>query len=146
MAVRIIGIPDTNNIITIACGGDIVEIEVARPDTGDAQGLAPSPTNPPSPVIMGNPEGGARRPTDPFRNPYALNVAPDVMNDGRIDFTSLTKQLDAASNSVELSAANGVVINAIHPLNLHDIVKLSTELEDRSPGARIALQFGESDE
>lgn len=127
MATRIIAIPDANGLIRIACGGDILEIEVqaaSQPANGDPF------LNPFTPVHIPN----------PFDTPGAyINLRHG--QDGTPDIDRLVASArDQIADGSRPDPA-GVILN-VETANLHDITRAAAQIARVLPQLLLAIDFG----
>lgn len=127
MATRIIAIPDANGLIRIACGGDILEIEVqaaSQPANGDPF------LNPFTPVHIPN----------PFDTPGAyINLQHG--QDGKPDIDRLVASArDQIADGSRPDPA-GVILN-VETANLHDITRAAAQIARVLPQLFLAIDFG----
>ncbi len=144
MVTRVIGIPDSNEIIRIACGGDIIEIQIpgnAGPAGGGVQTTGSS--------------GGSLPTTNPLKDPFAAIVQEMGENPfklptayimprtitGRLDTTSIVKQV--LDQIADTNRANPrAVILDVSNVNLHELSDLGKKLSYEAPDIPIAIDFG----
>lgn len=165
MTTRFIGIPDSEGIIRLFCGSDVIEIEVV---SGLANGVnwvamnnygATQPTNidpfttPFAGVVRGS---AAPKYRDPFTTPYAGMVG-EISNDrlnvlerciivpqtdgGRIDIPqldTLVRQQFADPNQLNPSA----LVLCTATANLHDLSRFGEQVAKTMGDLPLAIDFG----
>lgn len=133
MVTRIIGIPDSNGIIHISCGKDIIEITVetsSSPDTRARIGTGGTG------VIYGSRKDGI----DPFGRAYALSCSPiDGLQVSLYD--NIISGITAQQADPSQPNPNGVILRNVGALNMHTLSALSTKIHNVLPGIGIAIDF-----
>ena len=130
MVTRVIAIPDKNGIVTISCGDDIIEIQVAP--QGWAAGGGPSPGRNP----FGDPFVSIIE--DYFKDaPYILSL----MATGNLDMSSIVKQVTDRIADADRDNPRAVVLD-VNSVNLHDLSKLGQVIAASASDVSIAIDFG----
>jgi len=151
MVTRVIGFPDQNGIITISCGGDIIEIQVA---THSGQAIAGSylktgndpvfPADKPYKNPFGLPFAAAPLYGEviwhnPHSTPYHYFASP-ILN-GSLDTSEIVKQvLDQIAD--ENQGKPCAVVLGLNKVNLHELSDLSQKIRVGVPDLPIAIDFG----
>lgn len=115
MATRINAKPDSDGIIRVICGGELLEIMV---DPGNVMATQP------------------RRPDDPFGNPTAMIVATGPY--GQIDLEAVISRLHQEIDAAGSPAPEVVVLRA-NVIDLRGVASLTGEMIKE--GHDIALAF-----
>ncbi len=146
MVTRVIGIPDRNGVITISCGGDIIEIHVANVAQASGDAIGPA---------SGSTGGGPPPTTNPFNDPFAGIVADfkdnpfklpsayimSTASGGKIDTPYVVKHvLDQIADQYQANPR--AVVLAMNNVNLHDLSHLGQRIASEAPGIPIAIDFG----
>lgn len=142
MVTTVIGIPNSEGIVRISCGGDIVEIKVvlAGANSSDsARGRRPRETpggdNSSSPagelpVIT---PGDLPTVINPGDLPATWLQAPSA-DDGRLDAKELIERIRKQIADPAQANPEGVVV-VTPTVNLHDLARLHEQFAPRSPRA-----------
>lgn len=153
MVTRVTGIPDQNGIITISCGGDIIEVEVAGYALVSSSAVRPRSGG----------TGGGTRPTNPFDGPVSMspfdtpfvNIVRGLKDKpyklpseyilsrtvtGRIDTAKIVKRVLDQMADPGKANPRGVVLG-MNNVNLHELSALSQKISSEAPDVPIAVDF-----
>lgn len=127
MVTRVIGIPDADGVIRIACGGDIIEIEIpgAKPASGGGS------TNP----------GPGAVPPNPGDVPGTYLRVP-VTADGKLDVEQLLQDLRHPWSDPTKSRPRMVLLQARQP-DLHELSQMGKQIGKIADNLPLVIDFGD---
>jgi hypothetical protein len=157
---RIIGIPDANGIIRVACGSDVIEIVVAtieasrdnREPREEREKKPESPSAPPSP-----PPKSPKWSLPPWVRPIPMWVHPAALDAdagtlgidadlGQASQEMVSGILDSVLNqqrSPSLANPTSVMLKSQHIIDIHAVQRLARAMKEHTPGVALGVTFGE---
>lgn len=145
MATRVIAVPDSNGLIRVACGSDVIEIQVVTAAAAGPGGGA----------IVGGGTAPPVRPGNPFKDPFAAFVhdlhdnapgGPDTIlrvprgPDGKIDVNRLLAEAHQQVSDPGRPDPRAVVITA-EEANLHELHQLGEQIAETMPDLLVGVRF-----
>jgi len=141
MATQIYAVPDDNGVIHVACGEDILEI-VVGPRTAGAGGGGTG-TDDPYIALTSEPGGGQGKDWSLIDKPYVFAVPGATAKKplSLIDVDFILKKITTNAPTGP-SRPSGVMLNLDAAVDLHEISRLHSRLDEASPGIGLAVNFG----
>lgn len=152
MITRIYGFPDTNGIIRVSCGTDILEIQIVGPPGGPPAGPPGAPAG--GGAVVGG--SGNTPPVTAPGQPGSAPVPPVIWNPADLPGTYMRAPRDAYGDvdwdrlieDVARQVADptrrdpeGVVLS-VGKADLHEISRIGREIDAAAPGLPLAIDFG----
>ncbi len=134
MTTRVIGIPDADGVIRIACGGDVVEIVVAPKPSPQAQGPVPDPFGDPFAALVAEIADSA------VDLPGAYLAAP-VTPSGEVDLPALVDSRGRQRADPGRPDPRAVILQ-VGEIDLHRIAALGEAMAREAPDLPLVIDFG----